>query len=71
MTRCDLRNLECSCSPDECRAAPPRSPAPTRSASVRDRLVVIVFGTVMALLAAGFIHALDREGRQIETARRV
>ena len=23
MTLCDLRNIECSCPPDQCRAAPP------------------------------------------------
>lgn len=68
---CGFRQArECGCPADAC-AVQPVTPAPVIIPSWRSHLAAIVFGLVMALLAAGVLHALNEGERQYQISRRV
>lgn len=62
----------CSCKPGECLDADRRyHPAPVITFTWRDQAAVIALGLVVALIAAGTMHALDRQEREYQISRRV
>ena len=77
--RCDLRHVECTCEPTECRAAKPKDKEAPIRFSVRDQLMVCAFvGIVFGFIfyAAGSmaenhyrIQALDNQ-EQVATWKR-
>lgn len=71
MTYCIIKAFGgCACPPGEC-AEKPATPAPVISFSWRDHLAAIVFGIVMACLAAGTMHALNHMEKQYALEARV
>ncbi|MGZ2449633.1 hypothetical protein ACVIRO_002387 [Rhizobium ruizarguesonis] len=60
----------CACPHGEC-AEQPVTPAPVVIPTWRDHLAAIVFGLVIAGLAAGTMHALNEGERQYQMERRV
>lgn len=72
MTPCSVRtHLECACPPDTCRAQPHKAQEAPIVFSSRDKLTVIAFGVVMALLAAGTMHALDQMEKKYQLEARI
>jgi hypothetical protein len=71
MTDCIIRAFGgCACKDGEC-AERIVTPAPVITFSWKDHLAAIVFGLVMAGLAAGTMHALNEGERQYQISRRV
>jgi hypothetical protein len=73
MIPCSLRTLgECPvhCK-DRCSVQPPKAQEAPIAFSSRDKLTVIAFGVVMALLAAGTMHALNHMEKQYQLEARV
>jgi hypothetical protein len=69
---CHDRSKACLCRPDECRSAPqPAVSAPSLNPEPRDYLAVIAFAVVMAIIAAGTMHALNRQEVQFKIEARV
>lgn len=68
---CGFRQArECGCYAEAC-AVQPITAAPVVTFTWRDHLAAIVFGLVMAGLAAGTMHALNEGERQYQISRRV
>jgi hypothetical protein len=68
---CGFRQArECGCPAEAC-AVQPVTPAPVVIPTWRDHLAAIVFGLVMAVLAAGTMHALNHMEKQYALEARV
>lgn len=62
MTRCDLRNTECSCQADTCAAAPARTPVPLIRFTNRDFVALVLVLSVIA--GIGLWTAENHYGRR-------
>jgi hypothetical protein len=69
---CHDRSKACLCRPDECCSAPqPAVSAPSLTPEPRDYLALFAFAVVMAVIAAGTMHALNQKEIQLTQEARV
>jgi len=65
MIRCDLRGIECSCEPSECRAAPPTLAATLMVPSWKTQLAVCLFGGAITGIAFFCVMASQEQHQKI------
>lgn len=68
MIVCSMRGVECSCGPNECKAAPVR--APTVSFRFKDFAAVLAFGAFISLIAFAQLYTENKRLEGVDLVNR-